>query len=99
MVIATFESLLRDKVAGIFSQQFSSSCLSQEGRGDEEAAESAGLVDSLLGGGGEKINKIKYLPPKFTMGTSSVVVDTLSRAQQVLGSEWTLAPDAVSFLQ
>ena len=33
------------------------------------------------------------------MGTRNVVVDSLSRRQQVLGSEWTLSQDVVSELQ
>ena len=38
------------------------------------------------------------LVPKFIMGSQNVVADSLSRRQQVLGSEWTLALEVVDEL-
>ena len=36
--------------------------------------------------------------PQFIMGTANMVANSLSRGQQVLGSEWTLVQDVVTCL-
>ena len=86
-----FRSCLLDLMIGVYSDNTMALAYLRRQGGTFSPALNEGVQLLLCWAESRQISRV----PQFIMGTRNVVADSLSRRQQVLGSEWTLAQDVV----